>query len=212
MKLHRILAMIGAVLILPILCLPAFAAENQGILCLRCSTLINGDRYYFSGDEFSLAKIADAEVIEDAQSIRYTTLPEYKAYDCDWSALNAEDSCIKAKELAKIAVRKGQYLSSSVVDQQGNVCFSNLDPALYLVVRTKAASQNQNYFVEPFLIRIPMVWENEIVYTVTSAPKFGWKKPDPILPQTGQLNWPVPVLTGLGIAFILVGFGMYKKK
>ncbi len=81
MKLYRILAMIGAVLILPILCLPVFAAENQGTLRLRCLTHLNGDIYYFSGDEFSLAKIADAEVIADAQSISYTTLSEYKAYD-----------------------------------------------------------------------------------------------------------------------------------
>lgn len=212
MKLYRILAMIGAVLILPILCLPAFAAENQGVLRLRCSTHLDGERYYFSGDEFSIAKIADAEVMEETKRVLYTTLPAYKAHDCDWSALNAEESCIKAKELAKIAARKGQYIASSVVDQQGNVSFSNLAPALYLVVRTKAASRNQNYFMEPFFVRIPMVWENEMVYTVTSAPKFGWKKPDPILPQTGQLNWPVPVLAGVGMACILMGFGMYQKK
>ena len=32
------------------------------------------------------------------------------------------------------------------------------------------------------------------------------------LPQTGQLNWPVPILAGAGVALILVGFLLTKKK
>ena len=34
---------------------------------------------------------------------------------------------------------------------------------------------------------------------------------DPKLPQTGQLNWPVPVLAASGLAMIIIGFGIYTK-
>ena len=35
--------------------------------------------------------------------------------------------------------------------------------------------------------------------------------PSPFIPQTGQLNWPVPVLCFIGLALILLGILMVKK-
>ena len=32
------------------------------------------------------------------------------------------------------------------------------------------------------------------------------------LPQTGQLNWPVPVLAGGGIALVAVGLWLSRKR
>ncbi len=237
MKLHRIIAGIGVLLMLPILCLPAFAAEAFGTLNLRCSTHVDGERFYFIGDEFSLVKIADAEVTTSAgkPNIRYTVLPKYKELDCNWGDLSAEESHTKAKELALIAMEAGDCMVSTVTDEQGNASFNNLDTALYLVVRTKAASQNQAYFADPFLVSVPLLWEGQVNYVINVAPKYGWTPQDPDtpieptdppqpqnpdkpafdgpkLPQTGQLNWPIPVLLVVGSILILMGWKKYKQK
>ncbi len=228
MKMHRIFALIGVLLLLPMLCLPAFAAENTGTLYLRCSTRLDEERLYFTEDEFSLAKIADAQVtIEDnKQVLHYTMLPEYQSLDCDWGNLTAEDFREKAKAAATIAAQKNEYVVSATVDEQGNVAFTHLAPALYLVVCTKTTSQHTEYFVEPFLVSSPMQWDGDLVYTVTASPKYEWVEPKPteppptpvapsqvstpVLPQTGQLSWPVPVLLVLGVVLILIGWKKYK--
>lgn len=225
---HRIAVGIGVLLLLPMLCLPVLAAENQGTLNLHCATRLNGQKYCFAGDEFSLVKIADVKATQEekTQQLCYTALPEYQTIDCDWGALCAKELRIQAKAAAEIAAQKGEYTASAAVNQQGNVSFANLAPALYLVVRTKTKDQNQDYFVEPFLISIPMKIEEKLVYTVTASPKYGWTKPEgsisvltkpalspsPMLPQTGQLKWPVPVLFLTGAVLIFAGIKMYKHK
>lgn len=236
MKLHRIIAGIGILLMLPILCLPAFAAEALGTLNLHCSTHVNGDRFYFVADEFSLVKIADAQVMTSAgkPNIQYTVLPKYKELDCNWGDLSAEESHTKAKELASIAMEE-DYIASTVTDGQGKASFYNLDAALYLVVRTNAAPQNQSYFADPFLVSVPLLWEGEADYVVNTSLKYGWsqqepdnpiepispQKPenpdkpasgDPKLPQTGQLKWPIPVLLIIGSILILIGWKEHKHK
>ena len=45
----------------------------------------------------------------------------------------------------------------------------------------------------------------------TPAPTPTPKPSDPKLPQTGQLNWPVPVLFGSGVLMLIVGFAIYMK-
>ncbi len=63
MKTHRMITGISILLLLPVLCLQAFAAGVSGTLNLSCSTRVDGERFYIAGDEFSLVKIADAEVL-----------------------------------------------------------------------------------------------------------------------------------------------------
>lgn len=239
MKLHRFLAGIAMLLMLPMLCLPVFAAGAMGTLNLKCSTHINGERYYFSGDEFSILKIADASVItENGQaSISYTTLPEYSEFDCDWGKLTAEEAHEKAKALEKLGTPAGGYNGTAVIDASGNASFAGLEEALYLVVRTKAALSNQAYSSEPFLVSIPLLWDGELQYVVSASPKYGWTPPVPDkpstpdtvdpevqvtptkpasnalkLPQTGQLNWPVPILLLAGGLLILIGWKQYNQK
>ncbi len=231
MKLHRIIAGIGILLMLPMLCLPAFAAGVSGTLNLSCSTHVDGERVYIAGDEFSLVKIADAEAImsEENSHIRYTVLSKYESLDCDWEKQTAEESHAKAKQLAS-RVTAEEYIVSTVTNQQGKASFENLAPAMYLVVRTKVASQNELYYVDPFLVSVPLLWEGNINYTVTASPKCGWtpdepdssedpivppepQNPDkPKLPQTGQLQWPIPVLLVVGGILILIGRKKYKQQ
>lgn len=230
MKLHKMLAAMVIVLVLPIICLPSFASGTLGTLHLHCCTHMDGKRFYFAGDAFSLVKIADAQVTtsEGKSHIRYAVLPQYKELDCNWGELSADESHTKAKELASVA-ETGECIASAVVDGQGRASFYDLDEALYLVVCTKKAPQNQPYDADPFLVSVPLTWEGKAVYTVTASPKYGWtpqepdhpsepapetpRKPDnQKLPHTGQYNWPLPVFLVTGSMLILFGWKKHKEK
>ena len=100
--------------------------------------------------------------------------------------------------------------------------FRDLTPGLYLVVRTNPAPENTAYTSDPFLVSIPTVVNGTAAYQVVAEPKFSWDtkpskpavpslKPDPSLPQTGQLKWPIPVLLTAGLALMLLGVWLQRK-
>ena len=106
------------------------------------------------------------------------------------------------------------------VGEDGKVTFLNLPFGLYLVVQKTAPAGYGK--TEPFLVSLPYLYEGEYLYDVASEPKTDLEreaptkptspttKPTPSsgggkLPQTGQLWWPVPVLTCAGLGCIAVG-------
>ncbi len=106
--------------------------------------------------------------------------------------------------------------------EDGQVTFNSLEPGLYLI-RQPAATYGYSKMA-PFLVSVPYVvkdngdsWHYE--YDVSASAKSELErepvptkpphKPDPNLPQTGQLNWPVPLLAVSGMAFFAVGWLIY---
>jgi len=108
-------------------------------------------------------------------------------------------------------------------NNDGKVVFSDLDPGLYLIIQTKASDGYE--LLKPFLVSIPMNEAGNYIYEVNVEGKFELcKEPkspvspatpgptdpvdpdDPTLPQTGQLNWPVPVFTVLGLLLFAIGW------
>ncbi len=161
MKLHRIITGISILLILPVLCFQALAASELGTLDLSCSTHVNGERRYIIGDEFSLVKIADAEVIRSEENpiIRYRVLPKYESLGWNWENMTAEEFHAKAKQAASM-VTDEECMASVVTDEQGKASFADLAPAMYLIVRTKVSPHNEAFYVDPFLVSVPMLWED----------------------------------------------------
>lgn len=200
----------------------AHATEQTGSLQLNCTVERDGQMVCLTGDEFVLVQIAQAEVrsVDGTASVAYQTCPEYAAYDCVWSALTASELRAKAKLLAEEAQLQEPF-SVGITDAQGLVIFEALPPGLYLVMRDKIASENTDYACEPFLVSVPLILDNVIVYEVVADPKYSWDNSEestdptpppeetmptaPSLPQTGQLNWPVPVMTAAGV--LLFGAG-----
>lgn len=107
----------------------------------------------------------------------------------------------------------------------GWVTFSPLEPGLYVVTQTHAQATEGFDAIQPFLISLPR-WENgSYVYDLTAAPKVPLvpeetpppptepttPPPDdpPDIPQTGQLNWPVPVLAVSGMTLFVLGWALY---
>ena len=125
-----------------------------------------------------------------------------------------------AGKLAKLEKQLTPVTADPVtVGKDGTATFSNLTFGLYLVVQKTAASGYRK--IAPFLVSVPYLYRDEYQYEVTSQPKTDLEQEVPTkptspatpppssgggkLPQTGQLWWPVPVLTCGGLGCIVVG-------
>lgn len=102
-------------------------------------------------------------------------------------------------------------------NQNGKAVFTDLELGLYLIVQTEASEDYEP--LKPFLVSVPMNENGHYVYEVNAEGKFQLhqeaepvspSKPSkplgPTLPQTGQLNWPIPVLAALGLGLFMAGW------
>lgn len=109
-------------------------------------------------------------------------------------------------------------------NKDGKAVFTSLELGLYLIVQTEASDGYEP--LKPFLVSVPMNENGHYVYEVNAEGKFQLhqepkpttppKPSEPTLPQTGQLNWPIPVLVTLGLGLFSIGwalrFGSGRKK
>lgn len=157
------------------------------------------------------------EVNESDGNYGFTLTSEFAG--CGVSMENV-DSPEKAAKLAQYAAKQKSEGTTKTI--QGSVTFDNLEPGLYLLVQQKAASGYTR--IEPFLVSIPMLENGTYLYEIDATPKAGevfktepttsqpTKPPEPSLPQTGQLNWPVGVMSVLGLALTAAGWTMRKRE
>lgn len=127
------------------------------------------------------------------------------------------DPEVAGQLLAKAKVTHSQNVISKAI-VSGNAVFEDLNTGLYLVWQEEAdASAGLSPF-QPFLISVPRMLDGAYCLDVTAAPKVPLlpeptepppttepEPPTPSLPVTGQLNWPIPVLTVAGVLLIMIG-------
>ena len=96
------------------------------------------------------------------------------------------------------------------IDAEGRIAFRDLALGLYLLVQEDAAEGYAK--VAPFLVSIPIVENGAYLYDVDGSPKLSLEQlpteppaPPPSLPQTGQTQGPIPVLTVSGLLLITLG-------
>ncbi len=104
--------------------------------------------------------------------------------------------------------------------QDGKAVFTKLTTGLYLIIQEEAAEGFTR--MEAFLVSVPYLEDGEYRYHVTASIKSELERqpesepteppptepePDPTLPQTGQLNWPVPLMAVTGL--MLFAFGWF---
>lgn len=124
-----------------------------------------------------------------------------------------------AAQLAQFAAdNKVREIAKQKISDDGVAAFFNLELGLYLLVQDTPAKGFHK--IAPFLVSVPQLVDEEYIYKVDASPKFdlevapttkptGPTKPtEPNLPQTGQLSWPVPLLTIAGLALFAVGWAM----
>ncbi len=136
-----------------------------------------------------------------------------------------------AAELAKYAASNGISGEGKTIDETGTAVFDPLEPGLYLLTQPKSGD---GYLpADPFLVTLPMAQEGHYVYQVDASPKVTGhyvyqvdaspkvtlhpaptqptQPGDPTLPQTGQLNWPIPVLVAAGASCLIAGVILGRK-
>ena len=171
----------------------------------------NGYKFDISGGSF-----ASSEVVKD--------IPDMNSDELDKN--NATIAEALEKNIAGV--------EGKTVDVADGACkFENLTPGLYLVLQSKPSDGGVK--INPFLVSIP--GENGS-YDIVATPKKGIEVPPTttpkttptptpgkpgtpgtpssgsktVLPQTGQLWWPVPVLCGIGLALLVGGIALKRKK
>lgn len=127
----------------------------------------------------------------------------------------------KLTELIADAVEDSTLRGSvETIDKNGVVTFEGLKIGLYLLAQEQAAPGYND--VAPFLVGVPNNENGTYVYEVNASPKVELE-PAPTtettapsgttipgkLPQTGQTNWPVPVLLLVGMLFLVAGFWLH---
>lgn len=134
-----------------------------------------------------------------------------------------------AAELADAAETDGLE-ARTVPIAQGKAVFSDLQPGLYVVIQYPGEEVPGYAPIDPFLMSLPRWQDDGYAYDLTASPKVPLvpepteptvpteptDPTDPWLPQTGQLNWPIPLMAVSGLALFMAGcilcFGRKKER
>lgn len=148
--------------------------DRQGSIVINTGHVSGETRNPVSGVEVSIYQIAAAGV-ENGQLIYVPSEGFEGSAEQLNSGLSGEDNSALAKVLAQTAgLEACRVGDAGITDADGNVRFDSLSCGMYLAVQTKAHSGY--YTMDPFLIPVPMISENEGIslwlYEVTAMPKF----------------------------------------
>ena len=170
----------------------------------------------------SLTLYKVGEIVKNEGVYKFALISELQG-----SSISMED--LSDAEIAeKIARLVGQKSLPGITApiEQGKTVFDNVTPGLYVVTQSETEAANGFAPIHPFLSSLPR-WENEsYVYDLIAEPKVSLEvktelpkestepeetpEPDkpgePILPQTGQLHWPVPILAISGVMLFAIGW------
>ncbi|MBQ4129166.1 MAG: hypothetical protein IJD68_05290 [Ruminococcus sp.] len=184
----------------------------------QCSItfLLEFDNMPLDGGKLTLYRVGQISIDGDT----FVPLDSLQS-DCE-NFNDLEDPSL-AKTLNELAVTHGLKPFTASISN-GKAIFSNLETGIYVVCQRLGEETKGYAAINPFLISLPQ-WQNDTyVYDITAAPKVPLvpssteptestkpTQPDDTqdLPQTGQLNWPVPLMAVLGLAIFSIGWGLF---
>ena len=165
-----------------------------------------------SGGTLTLYRVGD--VVSDDGDYSFVLSEEFAG-----SRLSLDDiqSDQLAKQLASYAKENRLDGVTGSIGSSGKILFQKVKPGLYLLVQSQAAD---GYLAaDPFLVSMPAQKDGVYLYDVDASPKTELEKapakPTPTkpapskLPQTGQLNWPIPVLAAAGLTLCVIGWRLH---
>lgn len=166
-------------------------------------------------DSGSLTLYRVGEIADVDGDYTFVLISELK--ESGLSLENLEDTNLP-QQLQNLAVeRKLEAVSVSI--RNGEATFDDLMPGLYVVTQRFGEACDGFSLIRPFLISLPRWNGSGYIYDLTAQPKVSLEEEptepteteptaptDPRLPQTGQLNWPVPTMAVAGLAFLVAGW------
>ena len=202
---------------------------SRSTILLICLQSLENEIKCEAGAEITVYKVADIKEVSGEIQYTYTDAFADRTED-----LSQEVPETVVREMADSAINNAVTGYKGITGSDGTVIFDNLEQAVYLVTQTvtaegftafdpflsylpgiedgvwiydvKAAPKIE-YSSEPDITPMPSPTPDPTV-TPTPTPVPGNEPPDqtpPKLPQTGQLNWPIPVLLISGLVFVSLG-------
>lgn len=212
----RILSLLGILCLLSVLILPASAAVVDTSRTGSISASMTDDGKPVSGGSLTIYRVAEVKAVPGGYGFELV-----EPYTESGISLEDISSADTADALAEFTRRNRIEGTTQPIGRDGTVTFKNLPLGLYLVMQHEAAP---GYFaMNPFLVSLPGNEDGEYIYDVNATPKLELDKApkppteptkpteteptpdDDKLPQTGLVNWPVPVMAVGGIFLILLG-------
>ena len=169
------------------------------------------------GGEMTLYQVASAKAEDGSFGYEYVNGFE----ECGIQLNNLADSELAGKLESKLSDSAKGITKN--IDTNGNVKYTNLSTGLYLLIQTKESTGYSK--VKSFLVSVPLKEGGVWIYDVDATPKVGTitstqpnvpKTPNTYsniggkLPQTGQLDWPIPVLSIAGMLLFSIGWMLRK--
>lgn len=210
----------------PVHAAAAGAIETERPVSLTISHSYNGQK--LKNVTFKLYQVADVNACGELD-----VLPEFSAYAAELDIRGKNDDAWreitqKLEDDILAGKIKGIKPIQLVTDKEGVAKSSGdapLKQGLYLILSTSTKVSSSVYSTAPFMVMLPNqgLEKNEWVYELAINTKPGIKqeskpgnpgsgKPSGKLPQTGQLNWPVPVLAAGGLLLMIVGYLLQREK
>lgn len=175
-----------AFLMMPLICLPVFAAGCLLTVDVGAySPMLEGARLslYLVGNDASdgirmVGDFADSSVV-----------------------LNEENMAYGADLLAEYVRQHGLEGTDRQLGSSGSVVYPKVLPGIYLLMQREKTPDDVT--VIPFLIRIPEDQSAVTAYPKVTVPNV--TPPESELPQTGTYRWLVPLIGAAGILFLALG-------
>lgn len=160
------------------------------------------------------------EICEEDGDYFYRATGDFRKSGVDITNIQSPAMIEKLEKYIK--ANRIQGIKVPVTDGKAIYTVPHGKAGLYLVMQEKGCSGYEN--INTFAIGLPSYEEGAYSYDVDASPKMEELVPLPDsgedlstapggnskLPQTGQLNWPVPVLAAMGLLFFSAGWLMKK--
>lgn len=190
---------------------------NQNIFAAQTGTInfkaIDSDGYEVNNLEVAVYQVAK---FEDS---KFIATDEFNMFDIE----NLSNENIVSMQ--EYASENLEYSLTKTTNDKGEFTLNNIEAGKYLLVQN---SREDYCTMQTMFVSVPEITNTEINYEITVKPKIavidaygGWEEdviepattPKSELPNTGVLNWPIPVLAITGIIlFCLLWIIFYSKK
>ena len=212
----KIFSLLTALILVCGLATVAFAHEVPDLEKNGTITLaLNWGGEPLNGGKLTLYRVGD--IVENNGDYSFAPVKELRSNNLSLTDVN---ELRLAKELADLAQQTSlPGVEASITN--GEAVFSDVVPGLYVVTQKESDATEGFAAINPFLISMPRMEDGHYETDVEAAPKVPLetappeptKPADENLPQTGQLNWPVPLLAVSGLAMFTLGWLLcFRKK
>lgn len=166
------------------LCFPykVIALEQENSITVKAHyTNEQSENIFIAGDDLKLVKIADFN------GMTYEVIDSFKSQIILQNSMTSSDYNSLAKRLVNYIDKNGiSYDQVSTTNQEGIVEFEGLDDGMYLIYEY---NNQLDYYMDPFIISIPLLSDNYQTHSIICEPKFKKKEDSSII----ELDEPVEI-------------------